>query len=141
MINLLSSHDKPHHHMMNIICSVIEWDFRFPFMPTSHMISQKNFHIVCAPGTHSILKQNFSNQNIISLNPWINHILLYVVDLTNRQCTPSHFDIFDRTFAALLPLWDFKSSLVSWLQPSLPISRFNFLISMLKWLLIHNMFF
>ena len=66
---------------------VKEWDFSFPFMPTWRMISQKNFHIACASGTHSILKQNFSNQNIISFNPWINHILLYVVDSTNRQCT------------------------------------------------------
>ena len=80
MINLLLSHDKPHHHMMNIIYLVTEWDFCFPFMPTWRMISQKNFHIVCAPRTHSVLKQNFSNQNIISFNPWINHILLYVVD-------------------------------------------------------------
>ena len=53
----LSSHDKPHHHMMNIIYLVIEWDFRFPFMPTWRMISQKNFHIVCASGTHSVLKR------------------------------------------------------------------------------------
>ena len=57
MINLISSHDKPHHHMTNIIYLVTKWDFRFPFMPTWHMISQKNFHIACAPGTHSILKQ------------------------------------------------------------------------------------
>ena len=44
------------------------------------MISQKNFHIVCAPGIHSISKQNFSNQNITSFNPRNNHILLYIVD-------------------------------------------------------------
>ena len=69
------------------------------------------------------LETNFSNQNIISFNPWINHILLYVVDSTNRQCNPSHFDIFDHAFAALLSLWDFNSCLVSWLQPSLPIFR------------------
>ena len=141
MINLISAHDKPHHHMTDIIYLVTEWDFRFPFMSTWRMISQKNFHIACAPRTHSILNKNFSNQNIISFIPWISHILLYVVDSTNRQCNTYHFGIFNHAFAALLPLWDFQSSLVSWLQPSLPLSTFNYLISMLKWLLIPNIFF
>ena len=30
MINFLSSHDRTHHHMMNITCLVIEWDIRIP---------------------------------------------------------------------------------------------------------------
>ena len=62
----LSSHDKPHHHMMN---NMFGYSVRylFPFVPTWRMISQKNFHIACASGTHSILKHHFSNQNIISI--------------------------------------------------------------------------
>ena len=91
MINL-------YHHMMNIIYLVTEWEFHFPFMPTWRMISQKKFHIACARGSHSILKQNFSNQNIISFNPWINQILLYVVDSTNLQCTHMSLRYFRSCF-------------------------------------------
>ena len=96
-----------------------------PFMPTWRMISQKDFHIACASGTHSILKQPFSNQNIISyFNPWINHILLYVVDSTNRQCTIA-LRYFRSCFrCAALTLKDLQSSLALWLQPSLPFSKF-----------------
>ena len=83
MINLLSSHDNSHHHMMNIIYLVKEWDF-LPLCLHDVWSVKMNFNIACAPGTHSVLKQNFSNHNIISFNPWINHRLLYVVDSTNR---------------------------------------------------------
>ena len=62
MIKLLSSHDNSHHHMMNIIYLVIEWDFCFPLCLHDVWSVKRNFHIVCASGTHSILKQNFSNQ-------------------------------------------------------------------------------
>ena len=107
MINLLSSYDKPHHHMMNIIYLVTQWDFCFLFMPTWRMIGQKNFHIVCAPGTHSILKQN---QNIISFNPWINQILLYVVDSTNQQWNLSLWYLWSCFRCAALILKDLQFS-------------------------------
>ena len=85
------------------------------------MISQKDLHIVCASGTHSILKTLFLKPNYyIYFNPWFNHILLYVVDLTNRQCTLA-LRYFRSCFRCVS---DIQSSLVLWLQPSLPITKF-----------------
>ena len=47
-----------------------------------------------------------------------------------------HFNIFDHAFAALLPLRDLQFSLVLWLQPSLPLTKFKLSHLHVKWLLI-----
>ena len=69
MINL-TSHGNSHHHMMNIIQFGYRVRFSIPFMPTQRMVSQKDLHIVCASGTHSILKTPFLKPNYyIYFNP------------------------------------------------------------------------
>ena len=124
MINVLSSHDKTHYHVMYIICLVIEWDIRIPLCYMTYDQSNGLSHSICIRNSLD-LETTFSNQNIISyFNPWINHILLYVVDLTNQQWNLSLWYLRSWFRCATLILRDLQFSLALWLQSSLPHSKF-----------------
>ena len=99
---------------------VIEWVFNSLYAYIAYDESKEPSHSMCIWNSLN-LENTFSQTKLLYLfNPWFNHILLYVVDLTNRQCTLA-LRYFRSCFRCVS---DIQSSLVLWLQPSLPITKF-----------------
>ena len=87
MINLLSSHDNSHHHMMNIIYLVKSEAFFSLYAYMTYDQSKELSHSMCIWISLNLETTFLKPKYYIYLILEFNHILLYVVDSTNRQCT------------------------------------------------------
>ena len=111
MINLISSHDKPHHHMMN---NIFGYRVRLLFPSYAYMTYDQSKEL-----SHSMCIRNSLNLEIPFLKPkyyiyLILELIIYSIccRLDKSTVCPCHFDIFDHAFVALLPLRDLQFSLV-----------------------------